>query len=648
MLLKKTHNAKLVTQIKSVLDTDDGDLIIEGYANTVTKDRAGDVIPKEAWETKNAMTNYLKNPIILAYHNHSNAIGKMIDFEVTELGLKIKAKISKGAGDVYHLIKDGILSTFSVGFGILDAEYDHKSDTYYINDVELHEISVVAVPCNQDSVFSVAKSMESTDFELFKTNITPVETGDLKDEKIMNEEELKALLATMQANSVDAAADAATKAIAAVEAKKTADALAIANAEKALSAADAKVKSAAKAEAEVLVTALKGELATKDGVFAEMVKANNDQIVALKEEIAQVVASRGNPMTAIAAGVKGIPSTKEAEREVDALVMTSIIKKMDVFDTNIGQRVKAVNASSSIVVSSDGYETEFSTNLMRDIQAKLIIAPLFTELAMNSANMTIPINPARKNANWVSAANMADGSASARTGDEITVALTEKTLKTFKLAAKTYLTEETEEDAIISVIPLLRAHLVESHASEMDAAFLIGDGSAKPKGLVTQAKAASDQDHVAVANMTIKVTAADLLAARRKMGLYGIDLKDISLVVSQDAYWDLLEDAEWADVQQVGDASAVKLTGEVGNVYGMKVLVSDEFATKALTAAFAVMVNTSNFVVTRQRGMTLRSDFDIELDRTVFVATQRVNLESLIDDGTGNGKGVVSISYAAA
>lgn len=648
MLLRNKHNATIVSEIKSVLDTDDGDLIIEGYANTITKDRAGDVIPKEAWETKNAMTNYLKNPIVLAYHSHSNPIGKMIGYEVTELGLKIKAKISKGAGDVYQLIKDGILSTFSVGFGILDAEYDHKSDTYYINDVELHEISVVAVPCNQDSVFSVAKSMKSSDFELFKHNITPEEKGDTKENIPMNEEELKALLAEMQKNSSTAAADAATKAIAASEAKKAKDLLAIATAEKELAEADAKVKSAAKAEAAVLVDALKQELATKDGTFAEMVKTNNDQIVALKEEIAQVVASRSNPMSLVASGVKGIPSTKDAEREVDALVMTSIIKKLDIFETGIGQRVKAVNASSSIQVSSDGYETEFSTNLMRDIQAKLIVAPMFTELAMNSANMTIPINPARSNANWVSAANMADGTSKARTGNEISVTLTEKTLKTFKLAAKTYLTEETEEDAIISVIPLLRAHLVESHASEMDAAFLIGDGSAKPKGLVTQARAATGQNHVSLANMSTKVTAADLLAARRKMGLYGINLKDISLIVSQDAYWDLLEDTEWADVQQVGDANAIKLAGEVGNVYGMKVLVSDEFATKAVTATYAVMVNTSNFVVTRQRGMTLRSDFDIELDRTVFVATQRVNLESLIDDGNGNGKGVVAISYAAA
>lgn len=654
---KKMYEASIVSRIKSVKADDDGDLLIEGYANTVSKDRAGDIIPKSAWETANAMTNYLKNPIILAYHKHDKPIGTMISHEVTEMGLKIKAKISKGAGDVYELIKDGTLSTFSVGFGILDADYDHKSDTYFINDVELHEVSVVSVPCNQDSTFSVAKSMNSVEaYESFKSNITP--SGESKEIK-MTLEQMQAQLAEMQKNSVNpdavakAAADAATAAIQASDDKKTAAAKAIADAETAKTAQKAEISATAKETAETLVKELEEKLAAKDGTFADMVKLNSDQLIALKDEMAQVIASRGNPLSAISKGVRGIDDAQR-QKDVDAVVMLGVIKGIDSLETDFGKTFaateKAVNGSSSIAVSSDGYETEFSTNLMRDIQAKLIVAPLFTELAMNSANMTIPINPARSNANWVSAANLADGSVKARTGDEITVTLTEKTLKTFKLAAKTYLTEETEEDAIISVIPLLRSHLVESHAAEMDAAFLIGDGSAKPKGLVTQAKAASGQNHIttATATGTVKVQAAHLLAARRKMGLYGVDIKDISLVVSQDAYWDLLEDTEWSDVQQVGDANAIKLQGEVGNVYGMKVLVSDEFAAKAVNAAFAVMVNTKNFVTTRQRGMTLRSDFDIELDRTVFVATQRVNLESLIDDGSGNGKGVVSISYAAA
>ena len=104
----------------------------------------------------------------------------------------------------------------------------------------------------------------------------------------------------------------------------------------------------------------------------------------------------------------------------------------------------------------------------------------------------------------------------------------------------------------------------------------------------------------------------------------------------------MILDPEWADVQQVTAANATKLNGEVGNVYGMPVIVSDQFAARAASTAYGVIVNASNFVVPRQRGMTLRSDFDVELDRRVFVATQRVNLEAYFE-----GKGVVAITYAA-
>ena len=110
MTLKQKHKGEIVSQIKSVkmADDDTNDLIISGYANTVTKDRAGDVIPKEAWTTPNATGNYAKNPIILAFHDHSKPIGKATNWYADDKGFFIEAKISKGAGDVYHLIKDGI------------------------------------------------------------------------------------------------------------------------------------------------------------------------------------------------------------------------------------------------------------------------------------------------------------------------------------------------------------------------------------------------------------------------------------------------------------------------------------------------------------------------------------------------------------
>lgn len=152
-------------------DDDSSPLVIKGFANTVTKDRAGDVIPKDAWLSPSAMPNYEKNPIILAFHNHAMPIGKMIDYEVTDQGLMIEAEISKAAGAVYDLVKDGILKTFSVGFRCLDAEWKKDEDIYLIKDLELFEISVVSVPCNQDSVFEVSKSLNASDYSNFRKQL---------------------------------------------------------------------------------------------------------------------------------------------------------------------------------------------------------------------------------------------------------------------------------------------------------------------------------------------------------------------------------------------------------------------------------------------------------------------------------------------
>ena len=152
---KKFQINSLFNVVEKEQSDDNSPLTIKGYANTVSKDRAGDVIVKEAWE-KGAMDDYLKNPIVLAFHDYSRPVGTTVSHSVTDKGLEIVAEISKAAGEVYNLIKDGVLKTFSVGFSIKDADYDREEDTFFIKDLSLYEISVVSVPANQNSTFSLA------------------------------------------------------------------------------------------------------------------------------------------------------------------------------------------------------------------------------------------------------------------------------------------------------------------------------------------------------------------------------------------------------------------------------------------------------------------------------------------------------------
>ena len=69
---------------------------------------------------------------------------------------------------VQTLIKDGALKSFSVGFRVKDGKYDANNDSMTITEVELLEISVVSVPANQNSLFSVRKSFEGdSEYEEF-------------------------------------------------------------------------------------------------------------------------------------------------------------------------------------------------------------------------------------------------------------------------------------------------------------------------------------------------------------------------------------------------------------------------------------------------------------------------------------------------
>ena len=182
------QNINLNAEIKSVKAVGEGDnppLKIKGYANTITKDRAGDVILSEAWTTSNALKNFMKNPIMLFGHNHSRPIGKILDLVPTESGLMVEGEVSAADLQIYSLIRDEVLKTFSVGFYIKDAEWDDMTETFIIKDLELLEISVVSGPCNQDSTFSLSKSVNHNDYmELRKSfvkssQVQPVEQPEL-------------------------------------------------------------------------------------------------------------------------------------------------------------------------------------------------------------------------------------------------------------------------------------------------------------------------------------------------------------------------------------------------------------------------------------------------------------------------------------
>ena len=653
---------------KSLGEQDDGSIDIKGSASTNGLDRAGDIIEADAW-TKGGLENFKNNPIILFNHDYNKPIGRATGLEVNDKGLDISAKISKAAGDVKDLIKDGVLGAFSVGFRVKDADYMTETDGYKIKDAELFEVSVVSVPCNQGATFSLAKSFDNMDeYEEFKKNFVKANSMDSADAVEIeqpSEEKSSILEKNMSEDNKTTPEGFDLEAFAKQVAEDTAAKIAMQQAEqKAKEAAEAEEKSVEEAEVKAAEEAKQEEqktVVTSVMTGAEkLVSDVEERVLEKHEDLETVIKSLEAELKDRSAEIEAMRESKRVfsdrgngdwKKAFEADIMDAKMLGLATgkgFETDLAKDVmEKVNAHSGVAVSSADFEQVVSTNIERDIQNELVLAPLFREIPMTSATQIIPILPdsgyAEFTANQAASGSSPHGNLAQR-GDTYGspyggIDMTERTLSTKKLISTSFIGNETEEDAILPILPLIRESMVRSHARAIENAILVGDDAdgafgtsgASFEGLCHLA--ANDSNTTQPSGTfaaTDAVTAADLLSLRKAMGKYGVNPSEVVYIVSQDVYYDLLNDAEFQDVNLVGDM-ATKLSGEIGQVFGSRVLICDEFAAKAHSKFNSVAVYPRNYVMPRLRGVTVESNYDVANQRRVLVASQRLGFLDLID-----------------
>ena len=660
---------------KSLGETDDGGVNIKGSASTNGLDRAGDIIESEAW-MKGGLENYKGNPIILFNHDYNKPIGRASGLEVTDKGLEITAKISKAAGDVTQLVKDGVLGAFSVGFRCKDSEYMTETDGYKIKDAELFEVSVVSVPCNQGATFGLAKSFDSmadyrkyqSEFLQANSNATadavkieqPSEEKSSSTETDMSEDKKSPEVAfDLESFAKDVAEKTATTIAMKQAEQKAADQKAEAEHAEKQAEVEANEKVAQEAKQEEQKTVIEAGLSGAERLMNDVEKRVSEKHEDLKtvvDSLEQQLAEKSEEIMSIRES-KRIFADRNGQGDWKKAFENDIIDaKFAGLATGKGWNndyaknvMEKANAMSGVGVSSDDFEQIVSTNIERDIQNELVLAPLFREIPMTSANMIIPILPdsgyAEFTANQAATGSSPHGNLAER-GDTYGspyggVDLTERTLSTKKLISQSYLGNETEEDAIMPILPLIRESMVRSHARAIENSILAGDdadgafgtGGASFEGLLHLARNDSDFTQSATAFASDTVTAAELLSMRKNMGKYGVNPSEVVYIVSQRTYFELLEDAEFQDANLVGDM-ATKLNGEIGQVFGSRVLLCDEFATPAVSKFAAIAVYPRNYVIPRLRGVTIESDYEVANQRRVLVASQRIGFTDLIDGAT--------------
>ena len=670
---------------------DEGDdLHIAGMASTNGTDRVGDIIETEAW-TKGGLDNFLNNPVILFNHDYNQPIGRAVQLGTNDNGLQLKAKIAKSAGHVGELIKEGVLGAFSVGFRVKDAEYMTETDGYKIKDAELLEVSVVTVPANQAATFSLAKSFDSeNEYEEFKKSF---KLNDSEEKHVLNVREtedkvtvefekhsdesmpkdlsqVEAQEKTMSDIDIDAIVAAAVEKTAAAmamkdaerkaeeQAKMEAEQKAAAEAEAQKAAEEQRIATAVTSGAEKLMADVEAKMAEKDADFEKIIGELQGELKEKSDEIQKMRESKR--VFADRAEMKNFAEQNE-EDIVEAHLLGVVTRKG--WDTKLGRNLfQKQNADGGVTVpgsTSENFETVVSTSIERDIELELVLEPLFRKISMNAASMVIPTMPDAGYAEFISGAgtgaqNLYDGNLEARgqtPGSPYAgITMGDKVLTTKKLVSKSYIANETEEDAIIPVLPLIREAMVRSHARAIEHSILMGQATAANGNLLAGSydglvKLAADDskalDLGSPASPAL-VVADRLLDMRQAMGKYGRRPGDVVYVVSLAAYYQLLDDPDFQSVNEIGSERATRITGEIGQVFGSPVIVCDEFpSTQNNGDVWGIAVNTRNFIVPVLRGTTVEQDYDVENQHRVLVATQRRGFDRMF----GTAGQVVSYAY---
>lgn len=643
-MLNKEKLFKLCVPLETKEVGEDDDLVITGHASTNDEDRSGDIIVTDAWRKPEALKDYLKNPIVLAFHDMSRPIGKTIGHEVDEKGLKITARISKAAGDIRELIKEGILSAFSVGFMIKDADWDTQSGTFYIKEVELFEVSVVSVPANQNALFSIEKNFSN-----------PEEYDEFKKQFIKESEET--LMDKDKDKDVKSPVDIASLAkeiSAMVKSDLDAEQKAKQEAEKKAKEEAERVTVTARTAAEEMIKDIRESLVEKEQSMEEALKGIRDLLKKQAED--------GELQKAFAAENKGKMEFAAADdnrwKGLDIDTRHGLIYASRVFGKDIHQlktfqdfvKKSGMEHWDSSVVGE--WEEEYSTTIQNAMRKELIVEPLFSTIPMSTPTMNMPINPEAGDATWVhesayrsslaGGAETGDGSDTS-TGAAVDHQLLEQTLVARKLATREYIGYEEEEDSIVALAPVIRDAVSRRMARSTDLALLRGTGvltntASYDPILGLEGRGANTTD------ITIPGGAAwaadsswseDLFVdMRRNLGLYGLDPSALRLVVSHDLYYEMMKLPNFKTVDVLGPLATI-LTGQVGSLFGVPVIVSQTFDNAAITAGtvgttLGIMVRPSNFLIGNLRGIMTEADRDVINQKRVIVSSRRFAFNDII------------------
>jgi HK97 family phage major capsid protein len=311
-------------------------------------------------------------------------------------------------------------------------------------------------------------------------------------------------------------------------------------------------------------------------------------------------------------------------------------------------------------VSGGGQElidTVMYPRLFQDIVSGSLVAGLF-EPWLNMPSQSVEL-PSLGNVTFYKPA----GEGQAVTATDLATA--KRTIKAFTLKAQTDVSDEESEDAIIALIPEIRTILVRNAKEVIDSVLLNGDTTTGATNINKYGSAVNGNEayllgfdgliHYAliemssycVSNVGAALDASKIRAILGLMGKYADDPSRVAFVTDR---WDknvLLGLTELQTMDKVGNQATI-LTGQIGNLYGSPVIVSDALV-KSAAAGYVDGAtpgnNTKGRILAINRDMWrfgLRRNIRVAVERseaktmTSIVVSMRLGLQCYGDRSSGD------------
>jgi HK97 family phage major capsid protein len=335
-----------------------------------------------------------------------------------------------------------------------------------------------------------------------------------------------------------------------------------------------------------------------------------------------------------------------SEKEMaNAVLLSKMLNKRDVFDTKFGSRMKAVT-------TVDQFLANFSSNIYTEMEQQLVIAPMFNRLAVDAKTFRVPVADEDTDGD---VAMFKSGTYSTGIGDITNVPTSnQNTISSVdftphKFMATTHLAKDEEEDTVLPLLDFLRAAATRRLARAIDKSILRGTGAltgftASPTNAITVGAAngyasvitgvtklaQSASLSVSTGSANDKADPSDIAAARTAMGKYGLQLgNDLVYVTSIQGYNNLVTTSDFQTVDKFGP-NATYLTGSVGAVYGIPIVVSEFLDNVGTTAnALGTLLYKPGFMIAERRGIEIESEYEPRQQVTAMYMSTRFDFKAL-------------------